>query len=43
MNHSKVLRDLLHVLVVEQGVETRLIWEEIAEKQNVLTGAGVIM
>lgn len=27
MNHSEVLRDLLHVLVVEQGVEAGLVWK----------------
>lgn len=25
VNHCKVLRDLLHVLIVEQGVEARLV------------------
>lgn len=38
MNHGEVLRDLLHVLVVEEGVETRLVWKGSAEKDNVLTG-----
>lgn len=27
VDHRKVLRDLLHVLVVEQGVEARLVWK----------------
>lgn len=27
MNHGKVLCDLLHVLIVEQGVEARLVWK----------------
>lgn len=34
VDHGKVLRDLLHVLVVEEGVETRLVYKEAAEKQN---------
>lgn len=38
MNHGEVLRDLLHVLVVEEGVETRLVYKETAGKHNVLTG-----
>lgn len=38
MNHGEVLRDLLHVLVVEEGVETRLVWKGSIEKDNVLTG-----
>lgn len=38
MNHGEVLRDLLHVLVVEEGVEARLVWKGVAEKDSVLTG-----
>lgn len=38
MNHGEVLRDLLHVLVVEEGVETRLVWNGWEKKDNVLTG-----
>lgn len=35
MNHGEVLCDLLHVLVVEEGVETRLVYKETAEEHNV--------
>lgn len=34
MNHCKVLRDLLHVLVVEQGVEARLVWKSANKRTN---------
>lgn len=35
MHHGEVLCDLLHVLVVEQGVEARLVWKGSADKHNV--------
>lgn len=37
VNHGEVLRDLLHVLVVEEGVETRLVCRATAEKHRLLT------